>query len=1521
MIVPLLMRMRRSITFIVELYADLLSCRVLSAVRMSAFIHAGLLFLLFAVKFDTIISSFQAHKDDGLRPNVDRRNLRDVSAANSVSTEESSFEYNYTIIIDPKNDTAMDREDCYPPEEGGVSDIPCRTLDFALQFYPQTSIKFFLASADATYPLNTSITFNDEDNISIIGNNQSYPQIPKVKCHRSTESGLAFENSRNIVLKSVEFLYCGALRNSTSKNFLAAAESDNSICGISLCQFKVALYFNNCTNVEMRNVQVNESSQATGVVMYNTVGEVTVNMCSFTNNQVHVNGNKNHFGGGGFAVEFTYCQPGDNTCDDTNYRDIGRKNRNAQYFFTDCLFRDNRALGQSLKNISSLMNFIIPLNTTHESFGRGGGLSVYFKGSATNNTVVIEKCHFIHNRAVWGGGLLIEMDDNSINNTVVISQCFFKHNHCNFTEEYGTGGGALRIATTVYFWDSSYKVRNTTGSAVRIEGCTFVHNKALEGGALSIALARQGKSHPSQVTKILISHSTFHSNLGRIGSAAQVSLHPLFTEGYLSRVTFTDCTFSNNSMKYSHKIVTVHLIGMGAVYVNGISVDFKDTATFINNSGSALAVVGAQVSFSGCNAIFSNNTGNNGGSIALLGVALLLVGQNTRMRFTDNHVSGYGGAIYNHYIGQENMKSNINCFIRYEDPFIAPEDWEVWFYFRNNTADKLGNSIYSSSILPCSLAGHNFVKREVIFCWNNERWIYDSSECHCQIYTSAQNFTLTNIMKPNHRDIYPGRDIDLQLQATDDLGHDVTKTTVYSASVFRRYQEFVRVDPRFAYIADNSVTFNGQPEKNFTMRIETETFPKVHININLMMKKCPPGFILHQPKFSKRKTCTNTDTLENHNSSVICRCMEKHSYRGNLRCYAYDWSSQISTKFWIGLDSNQEEQSDYSNLLMGYFPPIYSLHRKRSKNFISLSAHDHRSLDENICGGVHRTGVLCGKCMENYAVAVNSPNFECVLCNRTSSGEFMGHSVVYVVLTYVPVLILLFVIFCFNVKLTSSASFGFILYAQMISSGIFDITGGKVSYLDVGSFPHIMQRLYQTVYGVFNLDSFANVLPSFCLNKKFTTLDVICLDYATASFPLIIIVITHLVFRFNLIRCKCIKSRKARAKIARRESSSNTDTRLLHGGNSNSDPEVPRKSLIHTFIAFILLSYTKFSLAAMSTLHTTHLFDAEGITVASSRIYLAGHFSLNSHHYLLPYGLLAIFVFIFIVLLPPLLLLGPLQFMDWLIEKPGFNRLHRIWPSIAVHTFLDTFQGFYKPNRRFFAGTYFLFRLVVFLSFCFASTAIQRYTVQQVATLVMIVLISILQPYKTNFFNHVDTLLFFNLAILNAFALYYISNNTTDFSMVLYVLECFLVWAPLVYMISYVVWSCVHNSKYNPKISVMCLRMANRMRGRENQPLLRDSMTTLQQLRIREQYHDLTLTDSFTDADKGMFKRAEGKNTYRPAKKKGDGVKTTVVSLTQYSESDEHTDLQLAMTLNESSCNVSEDSGAGLMSNSSNVSS
>ena len=1409
------------------------------------------------------------HSQEGTVTGVPRSPLharysRDVGEFPSTSSD--STPYVYTVNIDPNNETAMDSQKCYPPVEGGVSRIPCLTLEYALKFhqYSSESVKFHLVSPTATYLLNTDITFSNVDSIAIVGNNESYPDIPKIGCDESTNNGLAFLNSSNIVLKSVIFSHCGALHDSTSKNFSSRANST------TLCNFKASLYFSNCTDVEMHHIRVVNSSQAMGTVMYNTVGKVVVNECEFTNNEV--DGSESLPGGGGFAVEFTYCYPGDNNCDNENYLafSFGHKNSNSRYQFTKCLFQDNKALSQSLNNTFAAENFILPLNTTHESFGRGGGLSVYFKGNALNNSIAIDDCQFINNQAVWGGALLIEMDDNTINNTVIISSCHFEYNSCDFNDKYGTGGGALRIATTVHFWDYTYKEEDIPPSAINVVNCKFTQNKALEGGALSIAVAHQDKSHPHQVTTITVSQCTFQSNVGRIGSAADISFYQFFIEGYLPHVLLFNCTFVDNSVNYTQEMV--HMVGMGTVYVNRVPVDFGGTANFTQNLGSALAVIGAQVNFSRCAAFFINNSGSNGGGIALLGVSLLVVGSQTRMNFTDNYVSGYGGAIYNRYIGQENLKSNINCFMVYEDPFVAPKDWNVEFYFKNNSAMKLGKSIFSSSILPCSLSKHKSYKVQKVFCWDKKRWIYsDSSGCHDEINTSPSNFTVPSSL-PN---IYPGKDFDLRLTAFDDLQHDVTRTTIYSASVDRQDRlQLVSVDPRFAYIADNSVTINGQPSRNFTMGIETADFPYIQIKMKLKMKRCPPGFILKMQKLEK------IVDNEIQGDNFACKCT-RDSYRGNLRCFADELKSQISTRFWIGFESKRGRPLNNSDLLMGYFPPVYGYHRRKLRNHILLTVDNNKTLDEIVCGGEHRRGMLCGMCEKDYAVAVNSLYYECVLCNM-STGLFFGQLFGYIALTYLPIVALLFIIFYFNVKLTSSAASGFVLYAQLISSDIFSISGGKVSYLDVGLFPYVMQTMYRTVYGIFNLDSFANLLPSFCLNKNFSTLDVICLDYAIAAFPLTIIIVVHFSYQCNFLKCrKCSRKLNHRHFSARNEISS----RNIDGDSKGM--QVARKSLIHAFIAFILLSYTKFSLASMSSLSTAELFNSKGETVAGHQIYLAGHLSLHSARFLFPYGLLAIFVFIFIVLLPPLLLLGPLQFIDWLIEKPGFRYLHKVWPSIAVHTFLDTFQGFYKPNRRFFAGIYFLFRLVLFISYCFTTTIVLRYTIQQIVTTIMIILISIFQPYKTSFFNHVDTLLFFNLAILNAFALYSISNNTAYFSMKLYVFECILVWLPLIYMICFLTWNSVRNSKhYSRRITAIYSHFTNWRGERENQPLLYSA--TLPQIQ-----HELT--DSFSNTDKGIFKRAETKNMYRPTTtvKKVDGrkriVDTTVVSLMQFASSETNT--------------------------------
>ena len=126
---------------------------------------------------------------------------------------------------------------------------------------------------------------------------------------------------------------------------------------------------------------------------------------------------------------------------------------------------------------------------------------------------------------------------------------------------------------------------------------------------------------------------------------------------------------------------------------------------------------------------------------------------------------------------------------------------------------------------------------------------------------------------------------------------------------------------------------------------------------------------------------------------------------------------------------------------------------------------------------------------------------------------------------------------------------------------------------------------------------------------------------------------------------------------------------------------------------------------------------------------------------------------------------------------------------IKIHIFLDHFQGCYKPNMRFFAGLYFLFRFFVIASRLFCYTLLQRLVVQQIICTLMILLLTLCQPYRKNFLNYVDPLIFTSLALLNSLSLYLLEvfkeNEELDPPYFVFGVQVVLMFLPLFYAVSY----------------------------------------------------------------------------------------------------------------------------------------
>jgi len=360
-----------------------------------------------------------------------------------------------------------------------------------------------------------------------------------------------------------------------------------------------------------------------------------------------------------------------------------------------------------------------------------------------------------------------------------------------------------------------------------------------------------------------------------------------------------------------------------------------------------------------------------------------------------------------------------------------------------------------------------------------------------------------------------------------------------------------------------------------------------------------------------------------------------------------------------------------------------------------------------------------------------------------------------------------------------------------------------------------LQHIYSLPYGIFNLEFGENLLGSFCISTNHTALSVLMLDYLVALFPMFMIVFVTLCTKVKDFCCsKCFQ-------------------KIRYCSRVDLTP-----SFLPAFASFLLLSFHKFSLTAFSLMSTVSLKN-ENNNVKSVRVYYDGSMETTDSKYISLYFLPSIFITVVLFAVSILLLGYPLLLLEKCLSK--IKILWKIYPVDKVHLFMDTYCGCYKIKMRFFAGLYFLFRFTINISYVLADGWIVQFVVQQVACTVMGILVAIFQPYNEKFLNHVDTMIFSNLAILNTLSMYMFFNSKVgyDSSIAVFVIQYCLTFLPLVYMIGYVIF---YTSKKRFPRSKLKLKMV----------ALRSPMRKSSENAIRASVSKLWLTQS---ADEELFAR------------------------------------------------------------------
>ena len=1112
-------------------------------------------------------------------------------------------------------------------------------------------------------------------------------------------------------------------------------------------QFYTSLYIFNVTDFDMHKVTVRNSS-GLGLAMFDVGGLVNISYCVFNNNNISTPDHDQALGGGGggMYVEFTYCPPSryrDNHCDDRYYI------VNSTYSISHSSFIRNIAS----KTKQSKSHFYVNDRARFKGFGGGGGLQVILKGRSAGNTITVSNCNFFWNEAFWGGGLKVSIQDQSQNNTLTVLKSTFRGNKC-----YANGGGAILGYT---FYHEPFPHHNR----ISFSDCEFIENSAKFGGGLAFDSSDSTSSELNNTVEF--NKCTWISNSAHYGSAVSLSIHAWTTvlSGNLPRPVFTDAKLVYNSIIDHFKeygIYQIYANGTGALFATRYTILFCGSLNFTNNNGSAMYLTSSVMKIAPNTSVtFVGNSGFNGGAIALTAFSVIVLGNDTSLLFKSNTAARCGGAIYTYSVDKHDYLSSRTCFLQNESPIIG-SPFNVSVRFQNNSVGKYkidsnstyfcGHSIFVISLKPCLYFckqrndSQNITMTDVLRCVGNVSFNNGNMRKY-EMSTSGAKFVYESNQKSFS--MIPGKEDYLPVHMNDDLDQHVQSK--YHLTIFNIGNSQIKADEAYTILSGSRTELYGRPGDSATILLSKTGLRGLAFRFLIQMEHCPPGYVL----IIDHKFDLNL-------SRCRCSVSTDQQYHGVHRCNDESFTAMIQHGFWIGYVGNETED----NLLCGYCPDRYCFHKRERYRTHFLPNHASSvKLDRCVCEDT-RTGVLCGKCRDGYSALYHSSS---MICSKTSNCR-VGW-IKYLVSEIFPLTLMFIFILIFNISFVSGELNGFIFFAQVFD--LFSITGNGFIWFPRNAFTALIT--IRAIYRFLNFDFFSANKLAFCLWKGATSLDMIVFKFVTVTYALLLILLTIWIMN------KC-----------------NVYQRL-----SCLRVSTVKHSVIHGLSAFLVMVYAQCTKVSFKVLDFTEIYGKGYVHMYTVATYQGNLKYFGREHF--PYTIPAILSLLFVVVSPVIILtlypscfkvvsffkLEELRCMSWLIQRV---------PHALLKPFADSFQSCFKDNMRFFAGLYFAYRVIILIGWFAPSQFTQSYLLLELILITILVIHALTQPYNNRKHNILDTLLFFNLALINGITLYnlhyskYYNRHRFGIDILIHI-QLVLAYIPLVCFTGYVIYSLIGKAK------------------------------------------------------------------------------------------------------------------------------
>ena len=955
-------------------------------------------------------------------------------------------------------------------------------------------------------------------------------------------------------------------------------------------------------------------------------------------------------------------------------------------------------------------------------------LLIYALHSTCENrlTLIINDSLFYHN------GNLIQNDIVTISGSLLVYLvCFAIELPLSFATAYLNSSILVKNSnftsndiTGVFIYDTSLQSKISLENVHISKNSEGVHVKTANGSQILLnvdssifSLNRNGALNlhllQNDVNKVEVYNTVFTKNNGisDVHGTALSIVHFTPKNG-ICNISF--CNFINNVG--GNSVVYISVLISSLNFPVAFSHVFITSSNFTSNKiGSALRIGNCFLKFYSTT-LFHDNSAKSGAAIYVAGSSEITVDDGSTVQFINNTASLCGGAMY--------IDLTNNCYDR-GIVFANFTRYDI-ISFINNSAKLSGNSIYFNIDKYCDVI-RNYVSSDSTayipykFTYIQSRSIIGpaiaSTPYEIKLCSSANCDLINSTNLSINNNIMLGQSVYFNATVCDYFYTSV-EATYFQVSCINCGMKYRLFDNKILVqnglrnsISILSVYSDGdlEDDMNITLKLlsYSPNYKQLIATLSLTLSSCYNGFL-----FSKQ--------------SQRCECYNKQNY---LHCEGD--SANIKLGYWFGVLSGKHILSLCNNNYCNFFT-----NRKETRNgFYNLPEEiDHQ------CNS-HRTGVACGECGEGYTLAYNSP--DCISVDKCSPGMIVL-VLVLTALYWSAIVVFLFGV-AYYLKMQAKVSLGY-LYGIMYFYSIVDILLASNLYITDEVF-----------YTVTTLSSFAKLNPQFlgrlCFIKDLDTIDQQFIHYC------------HVVL-IAIILIGIITSAKYCKRIA---------FYIDH-------------CIVQVVCLFLLLSYSSLTSVSLLLLRPLRFSGTDGLYT-----YLSPHLKYFSKQHA-AYVSVVIFYGLLVTLNFLVLLMEPCPWL-YIVNKitskyrrcKRFNRrirkcllkakwyikslLERCIVFVRTEQIVDQFQDCYKDRYRWFAAYYLICRLVIMLITYYANDDYNNMIYYLQVACVFIAIIHILvQPYKNDTLNMLDTTILLNMLLivnLNSFSFFTSTTAGVTISLVM----------------------------------------------------------------------------------------------------------------------------------------------------------